>query len=215
MGLWREWGGSLFTTCSTLQWDAIVSPLFQQQKPIKYVQDFGGQICAGFWWPFLPLCACCNVQTAQNHSQFNNKNLPNMCRILVTMSASSLCLPLVSKLRKIILHRINSINLYLYNYGNLVYNAYCENVWKRSKKCQDYGNLVCNAYCENLWKRWKRCQACYKLNIEPQVGLGPMIGFSIRYNLTLPFYMLLLRAVCWSSYPVSYTHLTLPTKRIV
>ena len=160
MGLWREWGGSLFTTCSTLQWDAIVSPLYQQQ------------ICAGFWWPGLPLCACCNVQTTENHSQFNNKNLSNMCRIL-TMSASSLCLPLVSKLRKIILHRISSINLYLYNYG--------------PKKCQDYGNLVCNAYCENLWKRWKRCQACYRLNIEPQMGLSPMIGFSIRYNLTLPF----------------------------
>ena len=69
----------------------------------------------------------------------------------------------------------------------MVHNAYYENVWKRSKKCQDYGNLVCNAYWENLWKRWKRCQACYKLNIEPQMGLGPMIGFSIRYNLTLPF----------------------------
>ena len=38
-GLWREWGGSLFTTCSTLQWDAIVSPLYQQQ------------ICPRFWWP--------------------------------------------------------------------------------------------------------------------------------------------------------------------
>ena len=74
------------------------------------------QICAGFWWPCLPLCACCNVQTAENHSQFNNKNLSNMCRILVAISAS-LCLPLVSKLRKIILHRISSINSYLYNYG--------------------------------------------------------------------------------------------------
>ena len=56
----------------------------------KYAQDFGGQ--------------------------FNNKNLSNMCRILVAISAS-LCLPLVSKLRKIILHRISSINSYLYNYG--------------------------------------------------------------------------------------------------
>ena len=118
---WTAWtagwnyGGSgvvpFFTTCST-QWDAIVSPIFQQ-------------ICVGFWWPFLPL------QTAENHSQFNNKNLSNMCRILVAISAS-LCLPLVSKLRKIILHRISSINSYLYNYG--------------PKKCQDYGNLVCNAY---------------------------------------------------------------------
>ena len=110
--------------------------------------------------------------TPLTHHSFNNRNLPNMCRILVTMSASSLCLLSMSKLRKII-HNItgSTQSTYISAYISIIME-----IWSAAHTVKMYenGQRSVKPTTNSAGDRKHR------LNIELRVGLCPVMELSIK-----------------------------------
>ena len=131
----------------------------------------------------------CYNGTPLTHHSFNNKNLPNMCSFdLCLLSVpSSPCLPLMSKLRKIILHRSMSKLL------KIIHNITGSTQSTQSTYIPAYISIIMEIWsAAHTVKMYENSQRSVKpstnsagdrkhrLNIEPQVGLCPVTKLFIK-----------------------------------